>query len=467
MVYAQTNAFAWDEGFHLLAAQLILNGKQPYLDFCFPQTPLNAYLVAGFMHWFGQSWRAVHALSAIWVAGAAFLVGDFIRRRFPVVEWRTTAAVVAAVAVATQSQVVFFGTIGQSYGVCLFLIVAAYRLAVAAVERPGLGLPAATGLAAGAAAGCSLLTAPMGPVLLLWIALCNRAGNRWAKAVAFLAGGAVSWLPIVWLYRQGPEQTIFNLFYYQLRYRHKWNGATGQDISALTSWIDSAQGLTLALLAIAGLWLLWRRGDWPVERRREFYLSAALALGMGLELATAHPTFERYFLVVVPFVAIPAIAGFYHVAIRMAGAGGARTAAAVWIAILSLGLAKGVREDSDSYAWKDIEQIARQVANVTPADATLWADELFFFVLRRTPPDGMQFAYAHDIESMPAAQAAKLHIIPADVIHRRAKAGEFRTVAACYDTENTDAVKASELYRQKKEIRDCSVYWDFGGRLPE
>ena len=43
MVYSQTVAFTWDEGFHLLAAQLIRAGERPYLDFCFPQTPFNAY----------------------------------------------------------------------------------------------------------------------------------------------------------------------------------------------------------------------------------------------------------------------------------------------------------------------------------------------------------------------------------------------------------------------------------------
>ncbi|HMB35089.1 MAG TPA: hypothetical protein VKV41_13705, partial [Methylomirabilota bacterium] len=43
LVYSQTRAFAWDESYHLLAAQLILAGKTPYLDFCFPQSPLNAY----------------------------------------------------------------------------------------------------------------------------------------------------------------------------------------------------------------------------------------------------------------------------------------------------------------------------------------------------------------------------------------------------------------------------------------
>ena len=57
ILYSQTYAFAWDEGFHLLAAQLIDAGKRPWLDFCFPQTPLNAYWNAGWMRVFGESWR--------------------------------------------------------------------------------------------------------------------------------------------------------------------------------------------------------------------------------------------------------------------------------------------------------------------------------------------------------------------------------------------------------------------------
>jgi hypothetical protein len=43
IVNSQTIAFAWDEGFHLLAAQLIAHGRRPYLDFCFAQSPLNAF----------------------------------------------------------------------------------------------------------------------------------------------------------------------------------------------------------------------------------------------------------------------------------------------------------------------------------------------------------------------------------------------------------------------------------------
>src|SRR5580698_8125448 len=127
--YSLTRAFSWDEGFHLLAAQLILAGKRPYLDFCFPQTPLNAYLTAGWMRLFGQTWRAAHVLEALCVAGGAFLVGDFMRLRFPALNWRLAASIAALIAVGMNAQVVLFGTIGQSYGLCMLLAVVAYRLA--------------------------------------------------------------------------------------------------------------------------------------------------------------------------------------------------------------------------------------------------------------------------------------------------------------------------------------------------
>jgi len=460
--YSLTRAFAWDEGFHLVAAQLILAGKRPYLDFCFPQTPLNAYLTAGWMRLFGETWRAAHVLETLCVAAAAFLTADFVRARFPVPEWRWAGALAALVAVGMNAQVVIFGTIGQSYGLSLFLVVAAYRLAVVAVERKGASRAAGAGFMAGAAAACSLLTAPVAPILVLWLFLCNRAADRWAKIAAFFAGSAVAWLPVAWLYRQGPAQTLFNIVLYQLKYRHKWDGAVRQDIGALSSWINSAQGLSLTLLAAAGLWFLIRQCDWPRQRRQEIYLSLWLAAGLSAELATAHPTFERYFLVMVPFVAIPATVGLYAVGVRLAGPDRPLHAAYLLMIVLTLGLGRGLFDDSDSYVWADTEKIAQRVGQVTPRGAVFWADELIYFLMHRLPPDGMQFSYAHEIEEMPAAQAAMLHIITTSELRRRTAAGDYKSVAACYDTDNTDAAKVPDLYRQKDTVKGCTIYWDFG-----
>ncbi len=83
MIYAQTDAFAWDEGFHVLAAQLITRGKRPWIDFNFSQTPLNAYWNAFWMTVFGQSWHVTHAIAALMTIGATLMTADYVFVRFP------------------------------------------------------------------------------------------------------------------------------------------------------------------------------------------------------------------------------------------------------------------------------------------------------------------------------------------------------------------------------------------------
>ncbi len=74
-----------------------------------------------------------------------------------------------------------------------------------------------------------------------------------------------------------------------------------------------------------------------------------------------------------------------------------------------------------------------------------------------------RFPYAHEIEEMPAATGG--HAAHSDGIGFEAAlaaAGEYKTVAACYDTDNTDAAKVPDLYRKKETVKDCTMYWDFG-----
>ena len=332
LVYSETMGFVWDEGFHLLAAQLILLGKRPYLDFCFPQTPLNAYWNAGWMHVFGESWRVVHVFAALLTAGAMFLTADFVWARFGVERWRLACGLVAMFLVGLNTNVVEFGPVGQAYGMCLFLSVAAFRVTVIAPSRAGI-LPAlAAGVLAGAAAGCSLLTAPLAPVLLIWLLIYNREGYRWRKAAAFVAGGLIPFAPVFWLFAEGPRQTFFNIVQYQAIYRRvNWTGATTHDVDVLSAWLVSSQGLLMGLLGIAGSVFVLKRANWGLERRAEFLLCLWLSLALTAYIATAHPTFERYFLFVVPFLAILATVGLYDIASRLFGESRLR-----WAAISSL-----------------------------------------------------------------------------------------------------------------------------------
>ena len=177
LAYSQTLSLTWDEGFHLLAAHMILAGKRPYVDFIFAQTPLNAYWVAVWMRVIGESWHTAHALAALESAGAVALVADYLYRRYPNATWRVEAAIAGAVFTGLNVVVVEYGTLGQAYGICLLLTVAAFRFAVLAPGRRSMVWATLAGFAAGAAAASSLLTVTVAPVVLDLDPVAQRRGQ--------------------------------------------------------------------------------------------------------------------------------------------------------------------------------------------------------------------------------------------------------------------------------------------------
>jgi len=460
LVYSQTKAFAWDEGFHLLAAQLIKAGRKPYLDFCFSQTPLNAYWNAGWMWVYGESWRTAHAVAALLTSGAVFLMADFVFARLPVPNWRFAAALTAAVLTSLNITVFEYGTIAQAYGICLFLTVAAFRLAILVPDREGWLLPAGAGFLASADAGCSLLTATVTPVLLAWLLINNRTGNRWSKFAAFTGGALVPVLPVLRLFVQSPQAVWFGIFEYNGLYRQvDWPNAMRHNVDVLTYWIDSSQALTLGLLAGAGVFFI-ARGDWDRARRAEFYLCGWLAAATGAEICAGIPTFQRYFLLIVPFLAALAAVGLYAVTLRMWNPPRAGWPILVVTLLVVLGLAKSLYEKGDVYTWSYLEQIARKVDQVTPPGGMLFADEHIYFLTGRRPPSGFELADSHKLELLSPDVARGLHIVPKYEVDRRVGAGVFDTVATFEDDDDVLAAWGlARNYAHKAEVGDCTVYW--------
>src|SRR4029078_395437 len=90
------------------------------------------------------------------------------------------------------------------------------------------------------------------------------------------------------------------------------------DIEILTGWLNSTQALLLGALAVVGVRRIYKDAAWG----REFRLALWLAFGLALFNAITHPTFERYFVFLVPFVSILAVAGLFTIGSRRtAGAG--------------------------------------------------------------------------------------------------------------------------------------------------
>ena len=458
-LYAQTMAFAWDEGFHLITAQSINRGLRPYLDLCFPQTPLNAYWNAAWMRLLANSWRTPHAVAAIMTSLAVLLTAGYLLRRFPEPRWRLGTATAAVCLFSMNVAVIEFGTIAQAYALCLFLIVSAFLLVLAAVARHRVWYSAAAGFLAAAAANSSLLTAPVAPVLLVWMLVCNRAGSRWAKLAAFLAGAAVSCIPLAWLFAHGPRQTIFNVLQYNLLYRQRdWEGAWSHNFAEWFAWVGSPQALTIGLLALAGLWFVCKRSSWDRAVRREYYLCAWLALALIAHISTAAPTFRRYYLLAVPFLAILACAGLYDVGSRLASPDRPWRPVLFACLLTAACLTKSLIESRDDYSWTKVEHVAAKVNEVTPPHAMLFADEPTYVVTRRVPPSGLELADSHKLD-FPPAVAREFHVISKKDLDRQLQSGVFDTVEISDDDDRIDKLGLRKLYAHSTKVEDYEILW--------
>jgi hypothetical protein len=461
IAYAETLAFAWDEGFHLLAAQLILRGMRPYLDFFHAQTPLYAYWNAFWMRILGDTWRAAHLVSTVCTILALWLTGSYVLDRFDGgvwrKNWRIPLMLAAVLLVGLNSQVVEFGTIGQAYGLCLLAIVGSFRFAVANVKRDDSRFAFGAGFCAGAAAASSLLTAPMGPVLFAW--MLKAPGARLKRALAFLAGALIPFLPLLRLFAKSPKIVFFGAVKFHLFYRTvDWSESGKQNVEVATDWLESPHAMVMGLLVLLGLIFL-ARTDVSFALRNELHLCIWLSVVEGAYLLYVRPTFDRYYVFIVPFVAIICIIGLYYAGTHIGRPDKPRWIMLLLFLLMSLGIAKTVNSSKSDYRWKDWEKMAAKVNEVTRPGGLIYADEAIFFITRRQPPSGMEYEDTHKLHLSNELEA-ELHIFPKEELARRVKAGVYDTVATCQDDDKINEENLPILYKQKVTMGDCSIFWD-------
>jgi hypothetical protein len=458
LLYAVTRAFVWDEGYHLMAAQHIAHGKLPYIDFCFPQTPLNAYVNAGIIMLFGEHWRPIHVVAGLFCLGAMILVAQYFWKYFPAENWRLPCALTAAVFIGFNTVVDEFGPIGQAYGICLFFTVAAYRMSIKTPASGNVFWPFLSGVFAGIAAGSSLLTAPVAPVLLIWVWVYHQTGLRWLKSAAFITGGCVPFLPLLWLYFQGKEQTVFNIVKYHALYRASdWPGADYHNLQVFMSWLSSTQALTLVLLSIAGVLFLIKRCEWSRPQRAEFYLAGWLSLAEGAYLSTPFPTFGRYFIFLVPFMTILSMPGLYALGEKMGYTQRPAWPTGIVAVLVTLMCVPFVVDSFQQTTWQDYEKVAQKVAEVTPKGGRIFADELVYFILGQAPPSGMEVSYTHTVKLSPAEEKLE-HIVSVDELKKQFVNHDFVTAQSCTDAE-MERYGLADAYPNRKDMDDCSIFW--------
>jgi len=465
VLYSQTIAFYGDEGFHLLAALLINAGKRPYLDFFYQHVPLYAYLTAGWFHFVGQGWRSAHLLSALYTGAAIWLAAGLVCALVREPAWRVPAAVIAALLFGLHAGVIQYATVGHPYGFCLLLMMAAFRLTITAVHRERAWWSAGAGLCAGGAVASSLLAVPVLPILFFWMLRHHQVGDRGRKAIGFLAGAAIPFLPLLWLAAQGFRQTWFNILEFHVFHRRdSMPGTIVSDLRMLTSlWLESPQGLVPALLAAVG-WLFSRdQTEWDPTRRAELALCVWLTLGLGILAACALPTHPAYFVLMIPFLSILASVGTYAIGSRVWWPD--RPA---WVILLVLGLyvmglakpAYQMGKDLDVFMnrWPSRVDVAREVNRVTPEGGEVWADEFIYVAAGRVPPSGLESFYPYDLRLLPASDLP-IKLVPQSQLDTWLGAGRFATVAIEVEDPRIEALGLARRYSGHSRVHGYEIFW--------
>ncbi len=129
-------------------------------------------------------------------------------------------------------------------------------------------------------------------------------------------------------------------------------------------------------------------------------------------------------------------------------------------AIFLLGASARRVRRSRRFQLAKVERSARKVEQVTPKDAPLMASEPIYFLTRRPIPEGMEFAFSHKLD-LGKERNALLHIVPRAELERRISAGWYPTDAVCDDSDEVDRVDNLDIYQQKAEMGECTIFWQF------
>jgi hypothetical protein len=453
VVYSQTVSFYNDEGFHLLAAWLVGDGKVPYRDFFYQHPPLFPFLYGAWMRLAGETWRSAHLLSAILTAATIWLVTSYVVSRQSVA--RTTLGILAALMFCSNRQLVLLGTVGHPYALCMLLSVLAFRLIVRGIETDARRLTWLAGVAAGGGVLSSFLIGPILPVLALWVLLQKRSAHRWAQLASFVAGSALWLVPLAWFFGQAPRATVFDLleyhtFYRGPEYRVPRFSALMDGLLTLVQWAFSWERLLVTLLALMGIWLLvWRRTGERAQRA-ELGLAAGIAVALALFTSTPHPTFPAYFVVITPFLCILACHGVQSLeyerwTIRARARSLLLLAALLGVSVLKPASNAVHRAFGSMSYWNSMERVAEAVNGVAPHDASVYVPEAVYFVAHRLPPRGLENRYAPALH-LPSSLAASLNIVPQSQIDEWVRTGLFAAVWIEADELRKDPLALSGVY---------------------
>jgi hypothetical protein len=289
-----------DEGFYLLASRLVFEGKLPYRDFLYLQTPLLPYFYGLWMKGAGVSWISARTLSALLAALLGmFLCADVYAKT------RKWAAALSAGALFVMSTPVFaWLPIVKTYGISALLLFLSYMILTGRSAAPSLWACALSGLFLGINADTRSFMSGLIPVFLLWIYREVGIASRRSALLYFMGGFSMAVLPNLYFLALSPRQYLFgNLGYHAVRSQAGLIGDYSQKLWTLahvvaisgTEGYEGVQAAILLTISLAAALIIRRP---TAATRLAFQLTAALSL---INLLPT-PTFIQYFCVPIPLL---------------------------------------------------------------------------------------------------------------------------------------------------------------------
>jgi 4-amino-4-deoxy-L-arabinose transferase-like glycosyltransferase len=459
-----------DEGWYLLAAQLVNSGERPYLDFFYQHPPLDLYFTAGWMRLFGETWRSVHAMSAVFLALSTILIGIYVFTRFENRSWKGVLA--ASVALLFGCNIgLKMAVLSASYALSIFLVFSAFLLTLRAANKPGF-FAFWPGLFAGLAVATSLLNGAIAPILLIWLAIQLPRGARVKPCSYYLAGVLIAVLPVGWFALHAWRQELFDVVTFHLKYRTLgpkfWRdkNVLFEDLKIYASMLNSTQGLLLIVYALIGFAYVISPKDGNPRFRKELQLCALIVVCLGAYICLARASCSQYFLAVLPFLVILATVGLFAVGTRVCPG-----LPAVWVVLAMLGMyefeaAKSWREQifKPERTWTEDERIGQLINRVIPPGAPIYCnDGAVYAAARRIPPRGLENNYAF---VLPPKVAATVNVLAQPVIDALVAERKFVAVVA-WSKEETESLHLRELYKEHQVFPTHEMFWDLAETPPQ
>ena len=435
--YAETRPIDGDEGFYATAARLVWEGKTPYQDFFYQQTPLLPYLYGWMWAIRPQSLIAMRLISAACGGVAVFLWGISLvsQKRLP-----TNIALATFAAVLLNPYWVSWNVVVKTFAFANLFMTTATICLYAALHSTGTRWYFVAGLALGACTSVRSFYGPVLVVVLLWSLYQEHRSSRlsYPRTLTFLGGSVCGLLPLIVSFLRDPRAFLFNnIRYHQLDAGYMWSGRLVegyQNVQHTTAvYFDAVvvrllgshpyftMGTVFSIVGGISLWKLRKSQEGPYDEHDYLYFELALLMLATYTVVALvpFPPYDQYF----DGPLVPFLVPFLGEGLRIVWRAGQKrlvTLALLAVVLFIVEIGRETASQSEVAVWRlaNYDEMTRVIeANSRPDETVLsfWPGYVFASGRRYFPGIENHFVY-RIMNKISSAERARYHVVSHDQV---------------------------------------------------